>query len=291
MNSILYIVATPIGTLGDFSPRAREILSQVAFIACEDTRHTAKLLSHFAIRTPTVALHEHNEAARSESLINRLLDSNPSSAAIVSDAGMPCISDPGSKFVAEARSKGVKILSVPGPSSLTCAVAASGFLQPRILFSGFLGRNTKDQEEEFKKWRQCAPAIAVFFESPNRVIDTLTRLQKSFGDTIQVCVSREISKQYEEHIHGEVHKVIDQLNAKESVMGECAICVDLNESFKLEEFAPREIGELAHEILNNPDDRSLKERSRILAEKYGHAAKDIYNRVQELKRETDSERD
>jgi 16S rRNA (cytidine1402-2'-O)-methyltransferase len=227
MQPTLFVVATPIGNLADFTVRARETLSSVAFVACEDTRHTAKLLSHFEIRVPTTSLHEHNEKNKADDLINRLLNSPQKCAAIVSDAGTPCISDPGAIFVDAAHRAGVKIISIPGPSALTCALAASGFLQPRQIFSAFLPRHSKEQLEEFRRWEWVAPCVAVFYESPNRLAETLANLKEHFGPGVSLCVSREISKIHEEHIRGNVEEVLTWLSSRERSAGECAICVNI----------------------------------------------------------------
>jgi 16S rRNA (cytidine1402-2'-O)-methyltransferase len=228
MQPTLFVVATPIGNLTDFTVRAREVLSSVAFVACEDTRHTAKLLSHFEIRVPTTSLHEHNEKTKSDELINRLLNSPQKCAAIVSDAGTPCISDPGSILVDAAHRAGVRVVSIPGPSALTCALAASGFLQPRQIFSAFLPRQFKEQVEEFRRWEWVAPCVAVFYESPNRLAETLNNLKEHFGAAITLCVSREISKIHEEHVRGSVEEVLNWLNLRERSAGECAICVNVS---------------------------------------------------------------
>jgi 16S rRNA (cytidine1402-2'-O)-methyltransferase len=232
MMPTLYIVPTPIGNLSDLSPRAREILSSVDFVTCEDTRHTAKLLTHFGITTPTASLHEHNEKERSQSLVQRLLDSPQKSAAIVTDAGTPCISDPGAYFVETAHANGVRIISLPGPSALTCTLAASGFLQPRQVFSAFLPRGTKEQIEEFSKWQLIAPCIAVFYESPQRILSTLKNLSTHFGANTQVCLSREISKIHEEHSRGFVSEILAIVEARSHSMGECAIAVNITPDLK-----------------------------------------------------------
>lgn len=238
MQPTLYIVATPIGNLSDLSSRARDTLAAVAFVACEDTRHTAKLLSHFGIRVATTSLHEHNEKNKSQELINRLLQSEQKSAAIVSDAGTPCISDPGAVLVEAAHSAKVRVVSIPGPSALTSALAASGFLQPRQIFSAFLPRKTAEQSAEFSRWESIAPCVAVFYESPSRLASTLTHLKTYFGANAEICLSREISKIHEEHIRGKVDDVLAQLDSREHSAGECAICVNVT-SQKITETQPQ----------------------------------------------------
>lgn len=286
MQPTLYIVATPIGTLSDLSPRARDVLAEVDFIACEDTRDTLKLLSQFGIRTSLEALHLHNEANRSTELLQRLCSSPSGKAALVSDAGTPCVSDPGALFVREARSMGVRVLSVPGPSSLVAAMAAHGFLQPRTLFSGFLPRVERLQVEEFERWRRVAPAVAVFFESPKRVNSTLKNLEKNFGDELDVCVSREISKKFEEHICGNVSSVLEKLASTE-IRGECVISVDVRENYLISEKQHKLPFEFAAQALVNDADRTLtlKEKAKKYAEQNDLSAKELYNRALQLKQE------
>jgi len=153
----LYIVSTPIGNLSDFSIHAQHILSSVSFILCEDTRHTLKLLNHFNIKNKLESLHVHNEKNKLDYLIDKLLNSDTHSAALVSDAGTPAICDPGSYLVAAAHEKNIQIIIVPGPCSMTSALAASGFIQPRSLFSGFLSKNKSMRE----KSSQCRTSYAL----------------------------------------------------------------------------------------------------------------------------------
>lgn len=177
------------------SPRAKETLASVNFIACEDTRHTGKLLNYFNIKAQLESLHTHNEKIKCSYLIEKLINSPEKCAAIVTDAGTPCISDPGSLLVAEAHANGIQVMSVPGPSSMTSALAACGFIQPRTIFSAFLSRSKKEQNFEFARWKTISPCIALFFESPKRILATLDNMDEFFkSDELEVCVSREISK-------------------------------------------------------------------------------------------------
>ncbi|BBH51771.1 16S rRNA (cytidine(1402)-2'-O)-methyltransferase [Fluviispira sanaruensis] len=274
---VLYIVATPIGTLGDFSQRAQSILSSVSFIACEDTRHTSKLLHNFGIKAPLESLHVHNEKEKSEFLINKLLNSELKCAAVVSDAGTPCISDPGSFFIRAAHKHGIRILSIPGPSSMTSALAASGFIQPRTLFSGFLERSKKDQCKEFARWKSIAPCIAVFFESPKRIIDTLKNIKEYFFQTpIQLTLSREISKKFEEHINGSIDEILKEIEKKSEIQGEFVITVNIEPI--LNEKLEKPCEEIAFEVLELvKNGMHIKEACKVLAEKYEQSSKEIYN--------------
>lgn len=282
MNSgILYIVATPIGTLNDFSPRAKEVLSQVDFIACEDTRHTRKLLHYFQIKTPLESLHVHNEKNKINFLISKLLNSENKMAAIVTDAGTPCISDPGSLLIAEAHKNNITIQSIPGPSSLTAALAACGFIQPRTIFSGFLDRSAKNQSQEFELWKHSAPCIAVIFESPKRILNTLNNLLNYFTDNdIYLCVSKEISKKFEEHKIGNCKEVIEYYSNLKEIQGEFVMCININ---KLNKETP-DLEAIALEaiLLSKSKNLSLKQGCKEISLKYNINSKDIYNKALKL---------
>jgi 16S rRNA (cytidine1402-2'-O)-methyltransferase len=280
----LYMVATPIGNLSDLTPRAREILGAVDFIACEDTRHTAKLLSHFGIQVPTESLHAHNERDKARQLVERLLASKRQRAAFVSDAGTPGISDPGAILAREARSRGVTVLAIPGASSLVAAVSVSGFLQPRQIFSGFLPRTVDGQREEFARWRAVAPCVAVFFESPNRVLATLKNLEEAFGDSVELLISREITKIHEEHIAGSPREALSVMEAKERIQGEFVVSVNLSDALTSPGEAPQKLSleEAVDAALGavNAGQR-LKDVVKGLAEANRLDAKRLYRLVQE----------
>lgn len=279
--AILYIVATPIGTLNDFSPRAKEILSEVSFIACEDTRHTGKLLNFFHIKTPLESLHVHNEKNKISYLIEKLLNSTTKTAAIVTDAGTPCISDPGSLLVAEAHKNNILIQSVPGPSSLTSALAACGFIQPRTIFSAFLERSTKDQFKEFILWKSVSPCIAVIFESPKRLLNTLKNINDFFmNDNVQLCISKEISKKFEEHKTGLSTEVYEYFSKINEIQGEYVICININEIKKTKPT----IDEAAKFAKSYAFDNkvSLKNACKEISAKYELNSKDIYNAALKL---------
>lgn len=280
----LYIVATPIGTLADFSPRARDTLEKVDFIACEDTRRTKELLAALQLRHgPLVSLHEHNERVKSDDLVERLLKGEKKTAALVSDAGTPAISDPGALMVDACHAAGIRVESIPGPSSMVAAVAASGFLRPRVMFSGFLSRNANDQQTEFQLWRQASPCVAVCFESPNRVLATLKNMQEVFPGSVVVSVSREISKKFEEHIRGPLEDVIQNINARESLKGECVICVDVGADLKnqplKEKLTFAQVTELVHDELNEHPELRVKDVCKKFAEQHGLNTKELYNAV------------
>ena len=280
----LFIVATPIGTLSDLSPRAREVLSSAGFIACEDTRHTKELFMALGLsHGPLVSLHEHNERHKSAELAERLRSSPEQTAALVSDAGTPAISDPGAIFVEECHNAGIRIESIPGPSSLVAAAAASGFLRPRLVFSGFLSRSENDHKAEFKVWTYSAPCVAVCFESPHRVMQTLKHAQQFFTTDVRVCVSREISKKFEEHIRGTLAEAIGKLSEKDTLRGEYVLCFDLPESIKMTpaslNLSLDEVTNIALDSLKQDPSAKVRDVTKSLAELHGISAKELYNAV------------
>lgn len=190
----LYVVGTPIGNLGDLSPRAVEILRTVDFIAAEDTRVTLRLLNHFDIKNTLVSYHEHNAAQRGPELLQRLLCGE--NGAIVTDAGMPCISDPGEELVALCHDNGVPLAAVPGPTAAMTALAISGLPTSRFAFEGFLPVRKRERTERLEALK-ALPHTLIFYEAPHRLRQTLDDLLAGLGDR-RVTLCREITKVYEE---------------------------------------------------------------------------------------------
>ncbi len=281
----LYIVSTPIGNLSDFSQHGQDVLSSVSFILCEDTRHSLKLLNHFGIKNHLESLHVHNEKNKINYLIEKLKNSPTLSAAIISDAGTPAVCDPGSYLVAAAHEENIKIIIVPGPCSMTSAVAASGFIQPRTLFSGFLSKNKSEQTNEFKIWAAASPCIAVFFESPKRVLETLKNLVYFFTsehsniniDEIEVCISREISKKFEEHKRISLPSAVSFYEAQAEIQGEFVICLNLNKVISVEDKVSLEFAANEAVLKSRLHKIPLKSCCKELAEKYELNSKDIYS--------------
>ena len=194
----LYVVATPIGNLEDISARALRILREVNCIAAEDTRHTGQLLRHFGIETPLLSLHEHNERDRLAALVARLREGQ--TLALVSDAGTPLISDPGFVLVRELRRQGLKVIPVPGPSSLLAALSVAGLPTDRFVFEGFLPARSAARQERLQALAQEERTL-VFFEASHRIVETLADLATVFGVERPAVVARELTKHFEE-IHG-----------------------------------------------------------------------------------------
>jgi 16S rRNA (cytidine1402-2'-O)-methyltransferase len=194
MPGTLYVVATPIGNLEDVTLRALRVLREVSVIAAEDTRRTARLLQHYSISTPTTSLHQHNEGGRTPGLIGRL--ERGESIALVSDAGTPAISDPGTLLVAAAHAAGIRVEPVPGPSAAMAAVSASGLQAPAMLFLGFPPSRSKDRD----RWLHALvdePRLLVFFEAPHRIAATLAAARTILGDRM-AAIGRELTKAHED---------------------------------------------------------------------------------------------
>ena len=194
MSGTLYVVGTPIGNLSDFSPRAVETLQEVDFIAAEDTRVTLKLLNHFGIKKPMVSYHEHNLRERGEMIIDRIaLGEN---AAVVSDAGMPCISDPGEDLVRLAAERGIPAVVIPGPSAAISALCLSGLSTSRFAFEGFLSTSKQNRREHLLSLKNDRHTL-IFYEAPHKLLATLSDMLATFGDR-RIAIARELTKIHEE---------------------------------------------------------------------------------------------
>lgn len=220
----LYIVATPIGNLGDFSPRAVQTLQNCALIAAEDTRVTHKLLAHFGIATPMLSNHQYNEAARAEQLVARMLEEDLA-IALVTDAGTPCISDPGYILAARAAEAGIPVLTVPGPTAMAAALSVSGFDVREFAFYGFLPRGNKDLREKLLSIARGVP-VAVVHESPHRVLALLACVEEHLPGA-QVCACCDLTKLYEATLRGPVPDVFARMRTNPNVhKGEYCLVFD-----------------------------------------------------------------
>jgi 16S rRNA (cytidine1402-2'-O)-methyltransferase len=205
-NGQLFIVATPIGNLSDITFRAIETLKTVHAIAAEDTRFSRKLLQHYGIDTPMIALHEHNEASKSEELLKRLL--NGESIALISDAGTPLISDPGYRLVLRLRQEGIRITPIPGASSVLAALCAAGLPTDHFRFAGFLPRSGKARNMELKRIAS-SDETTVLLESPRRLLASLRDFEVLIDEKREISVARELTKLYEEFVSGSLADVIE----------------------------------------------------------------------------------
>lgn len=204
----LYVVATPIGNLGDMTPRAIETLKNVALIAAEDTRVTQKLLNAFDIHTPLTSCHEHNERSKAAVIVEKMLSENID-VAVTTDAGTPCISDPGSILTAEAVRAGVEVLAIPGPTAMASALSVSGMDVTEFTFFGFLPRQKSELKEKLLDMARRS-TLAVVHESPHRVVDLLAVVKETLPHTL-VSASCDLTKKYEKTVRGTVCEVWQQL--------------------------------------------------------------------------------
>jgi 16S rRNA (cytidine1402-2'-O)-methyltransferase len=222
MAGTLYLIATPIGNLEDITHRAVRLLGEVDVIACEDTRHTKKLLNHYGINTRTISYHEHNERERSMELIERL--KSGADVAVVSDAGTPGISDPGFRLARIAIDCDVQVVPVPGASALISALVASGLPTDEFFFGGFLPARSGARRARLAELRSL-PATLVFYEGPHRIAATLKDAQEILGER-QAVVARELTKMHEEIARGSLSELAARFSSPESARGEMVLIID-----------------------------------------------------------------
>jgi len=222
----LYLVATPIGNLEDITLRALRVLKSADRIACEDTRQTQKLLNYYGITTPTVSLHEHNEAGRTSELIADLLGGQR--IAVVSDAGTPAISDPGMFLTRAAIKAEIPVYPVPGANAALSALVASGLDTERFLFLGFLPPRTSARRSHLEKLRAGLnqPTTFVFYEAPHRILEALADVERVWGADCKVVVARELTKLHEEFLRGAVVEIRELLAGRDRIRGEIVLLVD-----------------------------------------------------------------
>ena len=220
----LYVVATPIGNLGDCAPRAREVLAGADCVAAEDTRHSGRLLAHFGIDRPLVSLHEHNEAARAEELVARLLAGQ--SVALVSDAGTPLIADPGYRLVAAVRAAGLRVVPVPGPCAAIAALCVAGLPTDRFCFEGFLPARASARRERLRALSR-EPRTMVFYEAPHRLRECLEDCAAELGAARRALVARELTKLHESTYDGTLGELAARApNDADLLRGEAVLVVE-----------------------------------------------------------------
>jgi 16S rRNA (cytidine1402-2'-O)-methyltransferase len=221
MPGLLYIVATPIGNLEDITYRAVRVLGEADVIACEDTRQTRKLLEHYGIHKPTISYHDHNEAERTAELAERLCAGEV--VALVSDAGMPLISDPGYRLVRAAIENGIPVYPLPGASAALAALAASGLPTDQFHFGGFLPHKP-GQRAKVLEALAAEEATIIFYEAPHRILEALEAVERALGSR-PVVVAREITKLHEEFLRGTAAEIRAQLAARDAVKGEFTLLI------------------------------------------------------------------
>lgn len=218
----LYLVATPIGNLEDITLRALRVLKEVDVIACEDTRQTQKLLNHYAIATRTTSYHEHNEMTKSAELVKEMQEG--ASVALVTDAGMPGISDPGYRLITLAIRHHVPVVPVPGASAFLAALVASGLPTDSFRFNGFLPAK-RGERRTMLETVKGTPRTLVFYEAPHRIVEALEDVIEVLGGSRHVVVAREVTKIHEEFLRGRANEVLETLKARETVKGEITLLI------------------------------------------------------------------
>lgn len=279
MPGTLFVVATPIGNLEDITARALRVLREVSLIAAEDTRRTARLLARYAIATPTTSLHEHNEDKKSASLVERLRQGE--NIALVSDAGTPTVSDPGSHLIAAAIEAGARVEPIPGPSAALAALAASGLPADTFLFLGFPPTRAKDRSAWFDTLLAAGRTV-VFFEAPHRIRATLERLLTLVGDC-QIAIARELTKVHEELVRGPISAVLSGLEAPR---GEFTIVIDVGHVPHLTRLTPASDSVIADEFGVMTYNKSFRRRQAVaaIARRHGRTPNEVYEALERAKK-------
>ena len=270
-SGVLYLVGTPIGNLNDISTRALNILKNVSLIACEDTRQTKKIMSRFEISNKMISFNKHNSLNKIPKIINNLKEGQ--SVAIVSDAGMPSICDPGEDLVRNAKTNSIDIVCVPGPCAAITALISSGYSASRFVFEGFLPKKKIDRERILKEISKNEKTT-IIFESPHRLNQLLNELKEYCGGDREVNISRELTKKFEEHISNNLDNVITLLKGKE-IIGEITVVLQGIERNKIPEINESIVKKELHELINAG--LSLSSASKYLAKKKNLSKNIIYN--------------
>jgi 16S rRNA (cytidine1402-2'-O)-methyltransferase len=275
----LYLVGTPIGNLGDITLRAIRVLRSADRIACEDTRQTQKLLNHFGITTPTISCHEHNEAERVPEFLAAIRQG--ARIAVVSDAGMPGISDPGMHLAAAAIEAGVAVYPIPGANAALSALVASGLNTERFVYAGFLPAKAGSRRAELERLAASAEdgTTLVFYEAPHRILETLSDVQAVWGDACRVVVARELTKLHEEFLRGNVVEVAADLKQRDRIRGEITLLVEARSPSGKDVSTSVSIAERIAELQRS---ESLEEKDALkrIARERGLSKSDVYRELQ-----------
>ncbi len=269
MSGTLYVVGTPIGNLGDISPRALETLEKCDFIAAEDTRVTLKLLNHFEIKKPMVSYFEHNRFERGPVIAERILSGE--SCAIVTDAGMPAISDPGEDLVKLCIEKGIKVESVPGPCAFATALAISGMPSKRFTFEGFLPVQ-KSERKEHISWLIGEVRTMIFYEAPHKLSQTLSDLYEALGDR-EIAIVRELTKIHEEVIKTTLAQASEKYS-KEALKGEIVLIVKGAEPEERDNMTLEQATDYAMKLVEKGESKT--QAAKLAAKESGFKKGDIY---------------
>jgi 16S rRNA (cytidine1402-2'-O)-methyltransferase len=280
----LYLVATPIGNLGDITLRALDVLKRVDRIACEDTRQTQKLLNHFLIATPTVSCHQHNEGRRAHELIEALKAGGR--IAVVSDAGMPGISDPGSWLAAEAIASGVPVIPIPGANAALSALVASGLPTSEFMFLGFLpekagARRSRLEALAAEAGKQKTGRTLIFYEAPHRILETLADMEAVWGPELRIAVARELTKIHEEFLRGTVAEARRELTGRDRIRGEITLLVQTPPQTGTQA-ASASAEKIADRVARIQSESGVDEKEALkrLARELGQSKSEVYRELQ-----------
>jgi len=275
----LYLVATPIGNLEDITLRALRVLKESDVIACEDTRQTQKLLNHYGISTRTVSYHEHNEMTRAAELVRDL--EQGARVALVTDAGMPGISDPGFRLISLAIRHHVPVVPIPGASAFLAALVASGLPTDSFRFSGFLPAK-RGQRREVLESIKLSPRTQVFYEAPHRVKETLQDVVEILGPERHIVLAREVTKIHEEFLRGRADEILESLKAREEIKGEITLLIGKAEATQQKGPARASLQERLNQIMA---EEKLDEKSALkkVAKERGISKSEAYRELQRSK--------
>ena len=272
----LYLVATPIGNLEDITLRALRVLKEVDRIACEDTRQTQKLLNHFAITTPTVSYHQHNEQSRTVELVALLQAGGR--IALVTDAGMPTFSDPGLDLVQAAIAAGVPVIPIPGANAAVAALVASGLDTERFLYVGFLAQKPGTRRTELEELAARASGLTlVLYEAPHRILETLADVEAVWGKTVGVVIGRELTKLHEEFLRGPVAEVRLGLEARDRIRGEMVLLIEAATAPQPAHAAGTILQQVTQMISEGMDEKDALKR---IAREQGTSKSEVYRELQ-----------
>lgn len=275
----LYLVATPIGNLEDITLRALRTLKEVSAIACEDTRQTQKLLSHYGIEKRTISYHEHNELTRSAELIMHLEQGD--SIALVSDAGMPGISDPGYRLVALAIRHHIPVVPIPGPTAFLAALVASGLPTDSFRFSGFLPEKSGKRRKLLESIKD-SPRTQIFYEAPHRLIETLEDIADVLGPGRHIVIAREVTKIYEEFVRGKVNDVLFQMKERGEIRGEITLLIGKEEDHGSPVLEQRNVRQRLRDLMKS-ENLEEKEAMKRVAKEMGVSKSEVYRELQKGK--------
>jgi len=275
----LYLVGTPIGNMEDITLRALRILKEVDLVACEDTRHTVQLLDHYGIEKTTVSYHEHNELTRAAELIVWLEQGE--SIAMVSDAGMPGVSDPGYRLIALAVRHHIKVVPIPGASAFLSALVASGLATDSFRFSGFLPSKHGARRTALEAIRN-SPRTQIFYEAPHRIVEALQDVVELLGPLRHVVVAREVTKLHEEFLRGHAEDVLATLQKRGDVKGEITLLIGKTDGVETATATPKNIGQRVRELIT-ADALDEKAALKQAAKEFGVSKSEAYRELQRVK--------